>query len=362
MQLMILAALAISIPPVQSQQPNLQPSLASVPGLTALVFGSGNSIWFAASSDNGHHFSQPSEVGRVPKLPLGRHRGPRVVISAKSIVVSAIYDEPADTATSAPGLPGTRDLPVKGDLVAWRSQDGGRSWSKPLVINDASGSAREGLHAMAAGEHGEMAAVWLDLRAKGTRIYGSYSTDAGASWSRNVLVYESPEGTVCQCCDPSLAWSGNNQFEVMFRNALAGSRDLYLMRWTLGAALPNASKVGKDTWKLEACPMDGGGVVSRAGLTVTAWRRDKTVYLDKPGQPETAIGNGKDVAVALARQGPYVVWSGSSGIELYQPDRTTARTLSPQGGFPVLAALPDRGVLAAWQVDGKIELQLVDEN
>src|SRR2546426_962754 len=107
---------------------------------------------------------------------LGRHRGPRVAISGNTLVVSAISSE-------------------AGDLMAWRSTDGGKSWLAPATINDTPKAAREGLHTMAADADGHMAAAWLDDRGgKGKRLYGAFSDDSGRTWSRNVVLYESPEG------------------------------------------------------------------------------------------------------------------------------------------------------------------------
>jgi Neuraminidase (sialidase) len=184
MHLFVLAAIAV-IAPVQQGLPNRQPQLATKPGLTALVFGSGNSIWFSRSLDNGRTFSTPTKVAEVPILALGRHRGPRIILTGNTIVVSAVYGK-----TPAAG-PHAHGLPENGDLVAWRSIDKGQTWSQPVIVNDVAGAAREGLHAMAADEHGQVAAVWLDLRTKGTRLYGAYSQDAGKTWSKNILIYQS---------------------------------------------------------------------------------------------------------------------------------------------------------------------------
>ena len=87
-----------------------------------------------------------------------------MTISGDAILVSAVLGKSLATGPHAHGLP------ADGDLVTWRSTDGGVTWSKPTVINDVSAAAREGLHAIAA-LHGEMAAVWLDLRATGTKLY-----------------------------------------------------------------------------------------------------------------------------------------------------------------------------------------------
>ncbi len=218
MYISILAMLSASIASVGGVQPNRQPAIASVPGLTAVVFGNGDSIWISTSKDNGRHFSPATEVARLPMLMLGRHRGPRVAISGSTVIVTAIHG-PNDADSS------------KGDLVAWRSEDGGHSWRKAVVINDVPGSAREGLDALAASSTGEVAAVWLDLRMPGTRLMGAYSKDGGETWSRNSLLYEVPGGTICQCCAPSIAFGRSGQASVMFRNAVDGARDMYLLNW-----------------------------------------------------------------------------------------------------------------------------------
>src|SRR5205823_922105 len=154
--------------------PNRQPQLAAAGDSVALVFGSGDSIWMARSKDDGKSFAPAAKVADVPKLMLGRHRGPHVALTGDVTLVSAI--------ASAPG-----------DLVVWRSSDGGRAWSGPHAINDQPASAREGLHALAADARGHVALVWLDDRGgKGKRLYGAFSNDAGVTWGRNVMLYESP--------------------------------------------------------------------------------------------------------------------------------------------------------------------------
>lgn len=344
MHLFLVAAAVVSLAPVRSPEPNRQPQIASAPGLTALVFGSQHSIWFSPSRDSGVSFLQPVQVASVPGLMLGRHRGPRVAISGKTIVVSAVYG----------------DTPTHGNLVAWRSVDGGSTWSKPAVVNDSPGSAREGLHSMVAGPDGELAAVWLDLRAAGTRLYGAYSRDGGASWSKNVLLYQSPKATICECCDPSIAPSGDHTFSVMFRNVASGNRDMYTADWNTGSGVSKPEKLGLGSWRIDACPMDGGGIARSGSKTITAWRREGTVYLDEAGQREVSLGEGKDVALAVTARGPYVAWSNASGVQIHRPDQSRTTCISPRGGFPVLASLPNGSVLAAWEQDGKINTLMLN--
>ena len=348
MHLFALAAITALLAPVQPGLPNRQPQLATGAGLTALVFGSGNSIWFSRSLDNGQTFSTPSKVAQVPVLALGRHRGPRAVVAGNTIVISAVYGETPATGPHAHGLP------ENGDLVVWRSIDKGQTWSPPVVVNDSPGSAREGLHAIVAGEHGQVAAVWLDLRAKGTRLYGAYSQDRGGTWSKNVLIYESPGGTICQCCHPSLVSSGKDTYSVMFRNVVEGNRDMYLSEWRINGTVSAPKKLGEGSWALNACPMDGGGITRKEDGIVTAWRRDHTVFLDTPGQSEKALGEGKDIAIAASPKGGFVAWTNATGVQLQEPGKEAPITLSPAGSFPALATLPDGSVLATWEQDGGI--------
>jgi len=334
--LFLAALLALHLPPVTSTAPNRQPQLAAAGDTVALVFGSADTIWLARSLDNGRTFGAAAKVAELPKLLLGRHRGPRVAIIGNTIVVSAIASEP-------------------GDLMAWRSVDGGRTWSAPTVVNDTPKAAREGLHAMAADTEGHMATAWLDDRtAPGKRLYGAFSNDAGKTWSRNVILYESPDGTICQCCHPSLVALGHGEFAVMWRNAVGGSRDLYAMRVRDGAPVGAAVKQGSGTWKIDACPMDGGGIVARNGRLSSAWRREHDIYLAEAGKAEIKLGAGQDVALAANRQGLYAIWSTPAGIEMRLPGAERNTLVANAGAFPALVTTPDGAILAAWEENGAI--------
>ncbi|HEY2015537.1 MAG TPA: sialidase family protein [Bryobacteraceae bacterium] len=338
--LFLIALLALHLGPVSPKVPNRQPQLAASNGTVALVFGSGESIWLARSADDGRTFAAPSKVADLPQLSLGRHRGPRVVITGQTIIVSAI--------------------PARGDLFAWRSTDSGRTWSKPAVINDQPHATEEGLHTMAADPEGHVAAAWLDDRTpKGKRLYGAFSDDAGATWSKNVLLYESPSGTICECCHPSLIALGHGEFAVMWRNVIDGSRDFYVLRIRYGKAVSAAAKQGTGTWKLNACPMDGGGVAMLHGDIVSAWRREHEIYFAEPGK-ETRIGSGQDVALAVNAKGPYLVWSTPEGIQARVPGSQSSVQLSAAGAFPSILTLPSGSVLAAWEENGAIATHRFD--
>ena len=323
-----------------------QPQLAAAQGLVAMTFGSGSSIYFASSSDQGVTWNAPVKVAESTTLALGRHRGPRVAILKDAIVISAVV-----------GGKGTKQADT---LASFRSLDRGKTWARAGVINDVAESAREGLHAMAAGPDGSVFAVWLDLRAKGTQLYDAKSTDGGVSWSKNVPVYSSPDGTICQCCHPTLSIDADGRIHAMWRNVIDGSRDLYTASSTDGVHFATAAKLGEGTWKLNACPMDGGGLAMDGGKAISAWRRDTDIFLAE-GTTERRIGPGKDVA--LARSGKhetYLAWTRDGGIEALTPKSAEPVKIAKEGGFAALIALEDGGVLAAWETRDSIEIKRLD--
>ena len=253
-------------------------------------------------------------------------------------------------------------MPSDGDLFAWRSLDDGKTWSKGARVNDVAGAPTEGLHALTSDGHDHLFAAWLDKRSgKGTKLYGSRSADGGLTWSKNMLIYDSPDGTICECCHPSVAFDGG-EILVMWRNALAGSRDMYLARSIDGISFGPPAKLGEGTWQLNACPMDGGGIVAPNHRIVTAWRRNKEIYFASPGQKETGVGEGTDVAVSAGAGGIYAIWSTAAGVRALLPGRKDSVAIAPPGTFPNIVALPHGGALGAWETDGKIVVQPISES
>lgn len=326
----------------------VQPQVASTGDRIGMVFGSGNDILYTHSDNDGETFTRPVRIRTGGKLSLGRHRGPRLVYQSGYIGISAVV--------------GQKGGGADGDLLMWRSDDNGRTWKDPVRVNSVEGSAREGLHAMASG-NGWVVAVWLDLRAKGTRLYGALSTDGGDTWGKNFLVYESPSGTICQCCHPSVTIGPGGVIYVMFRNALDGSRDMYVLTSRdRGETWTPAYKMGKQTWKLEACPMDGGGfAISSDNRLYTTWRREKTVFVARPDSQETEMGAGKDPSIATGvNQSVYVVWSDTDGIKYRSTLRDSIQTLSPVGTHPQVI-FTGRRVLAFWEQEGGIAMGIVEQ-
>jgi len=345
----LLFASIVTFGPMGGDVPAREPQLAASGSTVALAFGAGKAIYVSVSRDGARSFGSPVQVAQSEILPLNRHRGPRIAFSGNAIVVTAIGGSKEAAGAHSHGLPSD------GDLWVWRSLDLGKTWSKGVRINDVAGAPTEGLHALAADGKGNLFAAWLDKRAEGTRLYAARSTDHGLTWSKNVMVYESPEGTICQCCHPSVAFAPDGQMLIMFRNWLDGSRDMYLARSRDGMHFDKPEKLGAGTWKLNACPMDGGGIAVARGRIVTAWRREGEIFLASPGEKEIDLGKGIDVSIAAVDTGVYAVWTALDGLKAATPGGKAPILLAPKGTFPNVVGLPDGSALAAWEVDGRIE-------
>lgn len=339
----------IGIAPEKEFSGAKQPRMAVDPsGKIYLVFGSNEEIYCARSEDGGQHYDRPTKVGEAGILALGMRRGPSVAASDKFVVVTAVCGQQGHG----------RD----GDLLAWRSENGGRNWAGPVTVNGLPAAAREGLHQLAVSPAGEFYCVWLDLRAKKTQLYGASSSDNGRSW-RERLIYASPDGSVCQCCEPQVAYDCKGGLHVMWRNSLAGKRDMYLVNsHDDGVSFDVAAKMGDGTWPLNACPMDGGGLACDAnGQVTTVWRREKEVFCCIPGQHEISLGEGSQPWAASGPGGVFLVWSErQTGSVMSSTPKSDKLFVVAEKGFDPVIAAPSNGegpVIAAWEADGPYRIQ-----
>ncbi len=177
-------------------------------GIIRLVYGNGDQIFYARSSDNGKTFNQPVLVGQVKEMHLGMTRGPQLASSRDFSILTA--------------------MDKKGNIHSFRLTHSTETWKKTGNVNDLDASAPEGLMSIAADEKNNFYAVWLDLREDRKNNICFSSLGGKGSWSKNQFAYKSPESHVCECCKPSIAVKGG-QITIMFRNWLQGARDLYLV-------------------------------------------------------------------------------------------------------------------------------------
>ncbi|HTO04087.1 MAG TPA: hypothetical protein VL069_10320, partial [Opitutus sp.] len=218
--------------------------------------------------------------------------------------------------------------------------------------NDIPTSAREGLHDVAIGPNGELFVTWLDLRESGMELWSAQSMDSGSTWKKNEPVYRSPDGAICTCCQPSALYDGAGNLAVMWRNAIAGSRDMWIATRTRGAdTFSTPHKRGEGSWKIDGCPMDGGRIIGLGGgKFATVWQRAGEVFFCPEQGPEISLGEGKQPVAVVVGDTPIFVWQ--KGADLFHqyglPSEPEKRASDAR--FPVLVSLANhRGALLAYE-------------
>lgn len=307
-------------------------------GVVHLVYGQDSTIYYAVADKQSYQFSPPVAVATLSQLVAGAKRGPQIAVTENYVVITAVNRA--------------------GNLFAYSLDRKSGRWSSAVRINDVPEVAKEGFQAIASASPGVFHTTWLDLRAdKRNKIVIATSRDGGRTWSTNRMVYRSPSGTVCECCKVSIA-AMNDEVYIQFRNWLDGSRDLYLAHSADGGAtFTPAQKLGSGTWKLNACPMDGGAVVlSASKQPVTVWRRENTLYTCQPGAPEQAVATGRNVTAGSGAAGIALAWDEGSMVWLKINDNPPVAL--GKGQFPSVAMSGQRAI-CVWEADGQVIMKIV---
>lgn len=325
----------------KANEPRQPQAAVDEEGAIHVAWGSGDKVFHRGAAGADAAFGAVSTLELAPVMSLGMRRGPRIAASGGSVCITAI---------GGPTGKG-RD----GDVWSVRTRDGGRTWSEPVRVNRVEGSAREGLHGMAAGPDGRLCCVWLDLRNGRTEIMAATSPDGGGTWDPDVLVYRAPEKNVCECCHPAVVWDGPDDVWIQWRNSIGGNRDMYHARSRDGGkTFGEAAKLGEGSWALAACPMDGGAIAVVDGKLSSVWRRETTVYLvEGNGAAERSLGTGEQPWLAATEAGPCVAWVESRGgkLRLLGAGEKKPKTLAPKAADPVLAVGAAAGapLVAVWE-------------
>ncbi|SHE32549.1 hypothetical protein SAMN05444008_101152 [Cnuella takakiae] len=240
----------------------------------------------------------------------------------------------------------------QGDILAFRKGGAGK-WEGPVRVNDRDTVAKEGFLALDGDGKKGLFAAWLDLRQGQNNIYGAQSMDGGKTWSKNKMIYTSPDGHVCECCKPSVAVQGK-QVAIMFRNWLAGNRNLYLIRsFDGGQTFQGAEKLGLGNWKLDSCPMDGGGlVIGPGGRVQTVWRRQDKIFVAQPGAEEQEVGWGRSCTIETVNGKTAYTWMEGGEIVVKKPDGSKLNL--GKGQLPVLQATGEKQAVCVWEKEGQI--------
>jgi len=142
----------------------------------------------------------------------------------------------------------------------------------------------------------------------------------------------------------------------MFRNALDGARDMYITESKDGGkTFDTARKLGEGTWKVAACPMDGGALaIDAAGTLASIWRREQVIFTSGPDAPERKLQTGEQPWITSSTAGAFSVWLEHRGGDLL--------LLEPKAEAPVKLASNANDPMIACSADGKGPVVVVWES
>ena len=289
----------------------------------------------------------------------GMQRGPRIAVDGKKTVyvtAPVCYDEAEFS----------KQYPTQ-DLYLAVSTDGGKTFSKPVQINDAPKKAPESLHWLAASPAGEVFAAWLDLRNRdkgGQDLAWVKISDQGRKIGKNQVL----PGPLCECCAPGLAVDSKGNPILIYREGgKVPSRSIFIAQSTNGgASFARIARLNQGESRIDSCPMDAPAVaVSPDGRSVAAaWmdmrrgknERDVEWTLGAPGKfaPESLVHDvttGIQSHPSLAFDKDGVAWcawedsrSGPNSPRIFAADSKTRKNVQisddaeGKAGYPNLAS------------------------
>jgi hypothetical protein len=141
---------------------------------------------------------------------------------------------------------------------------------------------------------------------------------------------------------------------------LNGSRDLYVTRSSdQGKTFAAAQKMGLDTWKLDGCPMDGGGLrISPANVVQTVWQRKGIIYYATPGEPEVYVAKGRTCSIAGTGPTALITYQNRDTLNVIAYPQKTS-TMIGLGGYLKTAQLTPNANIFVWEQNNQIRYRKI---
>ncbi|MEP6615933.1 MAG: hypothetical protein ABJA57_05110 [Ginsengibacter sp.] len=146
----------------------------------------------------------------------------------------------------------------------------------------------------------------------------------------------------------------------MFRNWLNGSRDMYISSSVDGGnTFGNTKKLGSGTWKLNGCPMDGGGLTINARGTIeTVWRRQNKIFTSTSIGGEHEIGEGRDCTITQVNDIKIYGWVEKGYVVITRAGGEKKKL--GKGNQLVMTALDKDHLICVWENENQIHASTIE--
>ena len=273
------------------------------------------------------------------------------------------------------------------DVNVARSNDGGKTWSQPIVPHRDNTQTEHGFVSLISLDDGRLGAVWLDGRNMKDMKETDEHAPAAASMTLRYAAIDAQgnlsdeaelDNRVCECCQTSAAVTSDGPIAVYRDRSPSEVRDIYIVRQVNGAwSAPQA--IYADNWQINGCPVNGPSVAADGRRVVLAWftsvgdtphvkiafSNDAGARFGKPIQVDDGETLGRVDTLLLPDGSALVCWlsgnveGGAIKVRRVQPGgqvgppSVIAKTdISRSSGFPRMARLGNE-VHFAWTEFGK---------
>lgn len=268
-----------------------------------------------------------------------------------------------------------------------QSNDGGQTWSKPIVPHRDDTQTEHGFVSLIALPDGRLGAVWLDGRNMKDMKEGDEHAPATESMTLRYAAIEADgklsdeaqlDERVCECCQTSAAMTSEGPIAVYRDRSPSEVRDISFVR-QINGTWSAPKPVHAENWQINGCPVNGPSVAADGRRVVVAWftgaaemphvkvafSQDAGATFGQPIQVDDGETVGRVDTLLLRDGSALVCWlsgnvdGGAIKVRRVRDDGTLgppaviAKTdISRSSGFPKMARLGDE-VHFAWTEFGK---------
>lgn len=275
------------------------------------------------------------------------------------------------------------------DVKLTTSNDNGKSWIEPVVLNDDKKQAEHGFVTLLPYKD-NFFVTWLDGRNTATEgmegmkghegHHGNMSLRAAIIDNNGNKISEwELDNKTCDCCQTSAAITANGPVVVYRDRSDEEIRDMSIVRlidgqWTAPKAIHD------DNWKIAGCPVNGPRIAADGNNLVTAWfsiasdtakvnvvfSTDGGSTFGKPIRVDEGKAIGRVDIVLLDDRSAVVSWMEGTEIKaakVYsngkkEPSMTVASSSeSRSSGFPQMTKSGDR-LIFAWTDDKEKNIKI----
>ncbi len=269
------------------------PGRAAQPDLVVAAEGRLLLSWIEARSESAHALMFASFDGKTWDAPREIARGDDWFVNWADTPHIAATE---DGALWAHWLRQSAKATYAYDVVLSRSGDGGKTWSRPLTVNDDGTPTEHGFVALWPRSRDSLGIAWLDGRNTAGEEHGGHEEHGGGAMTLRVASFDAAlrksaetelDPRTCDCCQTDAAMTSKGPLLIYRDRDGDEIRDIVSTRFDHGAwTLPR--KVHDDRWKMPACPVNGPAIAASGRQAWVAW------YTATGDMPKVRVARSQD--------------------------------------------------------------------